>query len=55
MGKPNLGAENGSGMNGDREKGCMCCEMDRAFEEVSSCSLDIGNSLATGKDIGITK
>lgn len=29
---------NGGSGNGDREKGCMCCEMDRAFEEVSSAS-----------------
>jgi ubiquitin carboxyl-terminal hydrolase 22/27/51 len=37
MGKPFLGADhgNGNGVGPDREKGCMCCEMDRAFEEVS--------------------
>lgn len=28
MAKPQIGEE--------REKGCMCCEMDRAFEEVSA-------------------
>ncbi|WVQ75376.1 hypothetical protein IAR50_004996 [Cryptococcus sp. DSM 104548] len=33
-GKPFLGVENGPGqVGGDREKGCMCCEMDKAFEE----------------------
>ncbi|OCF60293.1 ubiquitin carboxyl-terminal hydrolase 22/27/51 [Kwoniella mangroviensis CBS 10435] len=34
VGKPFLGAEAPNGAPGiDREKGCMCCEMDRAFEE----------------------
>jgi ubiquitin carboxyl-terminal hydrolase 22/27/51 len=43
VGRPFLGSDNGSvngttngsGIGGDRERGCMCCEMDRAFEEVS--------------------
>lgn len=37
MGRPKLGsdfASNGA-VGPDRERGCMCCEMDRAFEEVS--------------------
>jgi ubiquitin carboxyl-terminal hydrolase 22/27/51 len=39
VGKPYLGAQDGNGVFGaDREKGCMCCEMDRAFEEVSVSS-----------------
>ncbi|OWZ41330.1 hypothetical protein LQV05_004800 [Cryptococcus neoformans] len=34
VGKPFLGVENGPGAVGsDRERGCMCCEMDKAFEE----------------------
>ncbi|ORY29156.1 hypothetical protein BCR39DRAFT_481921 [Naematelia encephala] len=36
LGKPYLGSDNGSAVSGDREKGCMCCEMDRAFEEFHS-------------------
>lgn len=37
VGKPFLGVENGPGAVGsDRERGCMCCEMDKAFEEVTS-------------------
>ena len=37
VGKPFLGVENGPGAVGsDRERGCMCCEMDKAFEEVMS-------------------
>jgi ubiquitin carboxyl-terminal hydrolase 22/27/51 len=37
VGKPFLGTDfNGNGtIASDRERGCMCCEMDRAFEEVS--------------------
>jgi ubiquitin carboxyl-terminal hydrolase 22/27/51 len=37
VGRPFLGTDfNGDGkISGDRERGCMCCEMDRAFEEVS--------------------
>jgi ubiquitin carboxyl-terminal hydrolase 22/27/51 len=37
VGKPYLGTPDGSGgaVGPDREKGCMCCELDRAFEEVS--------------------
>jgi ubiquitin carboxyl-terminal hydrolase 22/27/51 len=34
VGKPFLGGGT-EGPDLDREKGCMCCEMDRAFEEVS--------------------
>ena len=34
-GRPYLGAEAGV-VGSDREKGCMCCEMDRAFEEVGA-------------------
>lgn len=35
VGKPFLGVEKGPGAVGsDRERGCMCCEMDKAFEEV---------------------
>ncbi|KAK8843445.1 hypothetical protein IAR55_007102 [Kwoniella newhampshirensis] len=35
VGKPFLGVEAGSSssVGNDRERGCMCCEMDRAFEE----------------------
>ncbi|WWD21030.1 hypothetical protein CI109_105511 [Kwoniella shandongensis] len=35
VGKPFLGMEtvSGAGVGGDRERGCMCCEMDKAFEE----------------------
>ncbi|RSH95407.1 hypothetical protein EHS25_000494 [Saitozyma podzolica] len=35
VGKPYLGTPDGSGgaVGPDREKGCMCCELDRAFEE----------------------
>jgi len=34
-GRPYLGADFEPGsVPSDREKGCMCCEMDRAFEEV---------------------
>lgn len=57
VGKPYLGLENGSvngngngngngNVNGagDRDKGCMCCEMDRAFEEVSHASRHFGSS-----------
>lgn len=32
VGRPYTGP--GDTVVGDREKGCMCCEMDRAFEEV---------------------
>lgn len=35
VGKPYIGAE--GSVSSDREKGCMCCELDRAFEEVSTC------------------
>jgi ubiquitin carboxyl-terminal hydrolase 22/27/51 len=37
VGKPYLGTPDGGGgaVGPDREKGCMCCELDRAFEEVS--------------------
>lgn len=60
VGRPFLGSEsfngigngnangilNGSGVGNDRERGCMCCEMDRAFEEVSqflgiSCCMEL--------------
>ena len=34
VGRPVVG-EDGT-VSPDREKGCMCCEMDRAFEEVRS-------------------
>ncbi|WVQ81646.1 hypothetical protein IAT38_003771 [Cryptococcus sp. DSM 104549] len=33
VGKPFLGAEGNGAVGAEREKGCMCCEMDRAFEE----------------------
>jgi ubiquitin carboxyl-terminal hydrolase 22/27/51 len=34
VGKPYIGIGGQEGDMTDREKGCMCCEMDRAFEEV---------------------
>lgn len=43
MGKPYLASDNGGGVGPDREKGCMCCEMDRAFEEVSSARYSGGH------------
>lgn len=39
VGKPSLGetpAGTPAGTPGDRERGCMCCEMDRAFDEFYS-------------------
>lgn len=36
VGRPNFGdpsTANGNGTPADRERGCMCCEMDRAFDE----------------------
>ncbi|WVF65721.1 hypothetical protein IAT40_000452 [Kwoniella sp. CBS 6097] len=33
LGKPFLGSEANGAPGNDREKGCMCCEMDKAFEE----------------------
>jgi ubiquitin carboxyl-terminal hydrolase 22/27/51 len=54
VGRPFLGSDNGngtgngggssssSGVGNDRERGCMCCEMDRAFEEVSQLTLGYG-------------
>ncbi|OCF44930.1 ubiquitin carboxyl-terminal hydrolase 22/27/51 [Kwoniella heveanensis CBS 569] len=33
LGKPFLGTEANGAPGSDREKGCMCCEMDKAFEE----------------------
>lgn len=33
VGRPQIGTDSGTGTPADREKGCMCCEMDRAFEE----------------------
>lgn len=33
IGKPYLGAD--GTVSSDRDKGCMCCELDRAFQEVS--------------------
>lgn len=33
LGRPAMGTDSGHGTPADREKGCMCCEMDRAFEE----------------------
>lgn len=47
IGKPFLGSEANGVEAKEREKGCMCCEMDRAFEEVSAacrkiaCVVDI--------------
>lgn len=38
LGKPFLGSEANGVEAKEREKGCMCCEMDRAFEEVSAPS-----------------
>ena len=37
VGKPFLGGDTAAGalVSVEREKGCMCCEMDRAFEEVN--------------------
>lgn len=50
IGKPFLGSaeSNNGSVNGtsngsapsDRDKGCMCCEMDRAFEEVGYQLID---------------
>jgi len=41
IGRPFLGSEFASSgtIGNDRERGCMCCEMDRAFEEVSLINL----------------
>jgi ubiquitin carboxyl-terminal hydrolase 22/27/51 len=36
VGRPNMGTDSGTGTPSDRERGCMCCEMDRAFDEFYS-------------------